>query len=373
MSRTEPATLTRVATIDATLLRLPLVQPKPRNRGVGERPRYADHVLVRVADASGVTGWGEIPGSAGWRALVEEFAPALLRHSWQRPTDVEHAWAGLPADPAVRCGLDVACWDLWSRQRDTPLSHALGGTRTAVTAGVTLARQPSLEALVHEVNRQVGSGFKRIRLEIEPGWDIEVVRAVQAAFPYLALQVDAGGRYSEDPDHLATLRALDDYGLLAVEQPFASDDLAAHARLRRDLRTPVAIRCPAGSLDRLDEAIRTEAASALHLSMSAMGGLTPARRAHDRAVDAGWQVWCGSDHETGVGRAAIVALASLRGVTLPTEMPGAGGRFSRDVVTPPVRAHDGIVPVPLTRPGLGHEVDPGAIRAMAVTSLTLTG
>ncbi|WP_046472191.1 enolase C-terminal domain-like protein [Allosalinactinospora lopnorensis] len=373
MSRTEPATVTRIATIDAFLLRLPLVHPGSRKGRAGAQPRFARHALVRVTDDNGVSGWGEIPAieSGEWQALAEDFAPALLRYPWQRPTEAPHAWADLPWWPTVAAGLDVACWDLWSRQRSTPLAHTLGGDRTAITAGVTLGRQPSLESLVLEVNRQVGAGFRRIRLEIGPGWDTDVVQAVQQSFPFLVLQVNGGGRYTESPDDLAGLRALDQYGLLAIEQPFADDDLAAHARLHRELRTPIALNTSVTSLETLDDAIRTEAADALNLRVARLGGLTPARRAHDRAADAGWRVWCGSDGESGVGRAAIVALSALPGITLPSEMPGAGGRFSREVVTPSVRAHDGITPIPLTQPGLGHEIDEESVRRLTAESVSL--
>ncbi|ASU83224.1 O-succinylbenzoate synthase [Nocardiopsis gilva YIM 90087] len=373
MSRTEPATVTRVATIDATLVRLPPAHPRSGARAAERRPRQVQHALVRVTDDNGVCGWGEIPAvdADRWRALVDGFSPALLRHSWMRPTEAALAWVDLPHDPAVASGLDVACWDLWSKQRGTPLSHALGGERTAITAGVTIDRQPSLDSMVLEVNRQVGSGFRRIRLEIEPGWDVEPIRAVQESFPFLVLQVTGRGRYTEDPADLEALRALDEYGLLAVEQPFADDDLAAHARLRRDMRTTIALDTSVDSLATLDDAIRLEAAGALNLRVARMGGLTPARRAHDRAADAGWDVWCGSDGESGIGRAAIVALASLPGISLPSEMPGAGGIHARDVAVPPVRAHDGITPIPLTQPGLGHEIDARTLRALAVRSVTL--
>ncbi len=339
------------------------------------RPRFCQHALVRVTDDNGVSGWGEVPGISdeAWLALVQDFAPALLSHRWQRPTESVRAWADLPWRPHVTAGLDVACWDLWSRQRDTPLSHALGGDRTAITAGATLGQQPSLETLVLEVNRQVGAGFRRVRLEVGPGWDVDLVRAVQQSYPFLVLQVNAGGRYTESPEDLDRLRALDEYGLVTIEQPFAADDLAAHARLRRELRTPVALNDSVTSPDALDEAIRMEAGDALNLRVAQLGGLTPARRAHDRAADAGWQVWCGSDGESGVGRAAIVALSALPGITLPSEMPGAGGRFTRDLVRPPVRAHDGVIPIPLTQPGLGHEIDEGAVRALTVKSTSLDG
>lgn len=372
MSPTEPATLARVTGIDATLVRLPLVHP--RSRGAAEaRPQFARHALVRVRDESGNSGWGEVPliDDERWRMLVDDHAPALLRHSWQRPTEAADAWADLPRVPPVAAGLDAACWDLWSRQRGTPLSHALGGNRTAFTAGATVARQPSEESLVREVNRQVGSGFRRVRLEVGPGWDTDVVHTVQETFPYLVLQVDGGGRYTEDPADLRALHALDSYGLVTIEEPFARGDLDAHARLRRALRTPVALSTSIDSLETLDRAIASEAAGALSLRMSLLGGLTPARRAHDRAVDAGWDVWCGWDAESGVGRAAIAALASLPGVSLPSEMPPAGGHITRETVRPPVRAHEGITAIPLTVPGLGYEVDTRQVRSMALDSVTL--
>jgi len=372
VSRTEPTTLTRVAAVEIRLVRLALTRPRPQ-RSPGESDRFVRHILVRVRDDTGASGWGEIPRADRdlWDALVDEYAPALVGHRWQRPTEAAAAWQPFAPRPAVAAALDTACWDLWSRQRGIPLAHALGGVRTAVTAGVTLGPQPSLELLVQEVNRQVGAGYKRVRLHIRPGWDVEAVRAVREAYPSLVLQVDGGGRYTESPEHLDALRSLDDYGLLAIEQPFPAGDLAAHARLNRSLRTPVALDDSVDSLERLDEAIRMEAASALNLRIVRMGGITQARRAHDRAVDAGWQVWCGSDQESGLGRAAVVALATLPGTTLPCEMPPAGERFVPDLVSPTVRSHDGVVAVPLTQPGLGHEVDQRTVDTLTVRSASV--
>lgn len=344
MAHTGAATATRIIELEMVRLRPSVGHDAP--------------VLVRVADADQVSGWGELPAASSeqWEALCEQYAPALLNHEWYRPTDASRAWADLPFDPAVSSALDTACWDLWSRRRGTPLAHALGGERTALTAGTTLTCRSTVESMVREVNRQVGAGFRRIRLKIGPGRDLDVLHAIQASFPFLVLQVDAGGLYSESPEHLEALHALDDLGLLAIEDPFAPEDLAAHARLRAELRTSVALYRPLGSVEDLSGAIRAEAGNAVNVDPSRLGGLTPARRAVDRAVDAGWQVWCGSSAVTGVGRAAVVALASLEGATLPVEMPGAGNR-GRGLVVPAVRAHDGVVPVPLTDSGLGHSVD----------------
>lgn len=363
MAHTGSATATRIVELELIRLRPPA---GGRNSGAG------GPALVRVADGAGVSGWGELPWAtvAQWGALTSAFAPALLQHSWKRPTEAGEAWADLPWDPAVASALDTACWDLWSRQRGTPLSHALGGARTALTAGVTLPRQATVESVVTEVNRQVGAGFRRIRLEVAPGWDTDVVRAVQVSFPFLVLQVDAGGRYTESSTDLDALRTLDGLGLLAIEDPFAPDDLAAHTRLAAELRTPVALGRSLESVEDLARAVRAEAGGAVNVDLTRLGGLTSARRVVDRAVDAGWRVWCGSSAVTGIGRAATVALASLSGATLPVEMPAAGGR-GRDLVLPPVRAHDGVVPIPLTESGLGHGVDRAAVAERTVRALVV--
>ncbi|GAB3707590.1 enolase C-terminal domain-like protein [Nocardiopsis oceani] len=362
MTHTGAVTVTRIVELELVRLR-----PSLAGRGAGR----AAPVLVRVSDGA-VSGWGEVSRATPeqWDALSRTFAPALLEHSWRRPTEVTEAFADLPWDPALVGALDSACWDLWSRQRSTPLAHALGGERTALTAGVSLPRQVTVESVVTEVNRQVGAGFRRIRLEIEPGWDTDVVRAVQGSFPFLVLQVDAGGRYTESEAHLDALRSLDSLGLLAIEDPFAPDDLAAHARLNAELRTPVALHRPLSSIEDLRDAVRAEAGRAVNVDPARVGGLTAARRAVDQAVDAGWQVWCGSSALTGVGRAATVALASLSGATLPVEMPGAGTR-GRDLVIPPVRAHDGVVPVPLAERGLGHDVDRSLLSGYTARTVVL--
>jgi o-succinylbenzoate synthase len=357
------------STTATRIVELELIRLRPQGRG--RRDDGDGPVLVRVADGEGVSGWGEVPWATPeqWEALRSAYAPALLDHGWARPTEAGAAWADLPWDPALAGALDTACWDLWSRQRGTPLAHALGGERTALTAGVTVPRTVSVETLFTEVNRQVGAGFRRIRLEIAPGWDTEVVHAVRSRFPFLVLQADAGGRYSESEGHLEALRALDSLELLAIEDPFPADDLGAYARAAAELRTPVALGRPLRSLEDLDHAVRTEAGSAVNVDVSRLGGLTPARRAVDLAVDAGWKVWCGSSAATGVGRAATVALASLAGASLPVEMPGAGHRGRDGLVEPPVRAHEGVVAIPLAESGLGHGVDRAAVAERTAEAL----
>jgi O-succinylbenzoate synthase len=263
--------------------------------------------------------------------------------------------------------VDIACWDLWCRSRGIPVAHALGGTRTAVLAGSAIVANPPLDTLADRVSRYAGAGYSRVTVEIRPGWDVEPIRAIRHAYPALALVADAAGRYTESSGDLAALEALDAYGLLAIERPFGHDDLEAHTRLQHRIATAV---CPdVGDLETLDAVISAGAGRALSLHVDRLGGLTAARSAHDRAYAAGWDVWCGRAGPFGIGQAATVAVASLPGCTLPSDVAEIAG--GPEFVSPPVRANGGVVAVPLTQPGLGHDVDEEGIIRLASRALRI--
>ncbi|WP_306434479.1 enolase C-terminal domain-like protein [Actinomadura roseirufa] len=335
------------------------------------RGRRPESILVRLAGDDGTVGWGEAaapdgPAASAWADIEERMGPALIGLEWERPEDVS-ATADLGARVAA-AAIDVACWDLWCRARGLPLAHALGGTRTSITTGARISPEPVLETVTGRVNQAVGAGHTRVTLDVRPGWDIEPVRLIRQAYPALALVADAGHAYTASPEHLAVLEGLDAYGLVAVERPFAAADLAAHARLQR--RVGMAIAPDIGDLDTLDAALSLEAGRALHLRLDRLGGLTAARSAHDLAFAAGWDVWCSGSGAFGVGQAAAVALAALPGCTLPSDVsdPAGGPVF----VTPPVRSSGGVVGVPLTQPGLGHEIDEERIGRLATRRVRLS-
>lgn len=361
-----------VAAVEAFRVSLPLVHTFQTS---SHRKSHLEHIVVRVTDADGAAGWGEIASPSDpyyspetvdtcWMVLRRYLAPALAGAAWEHPAEAGAAWARIRGHHFAKAGLDVACWDLWTRRSQTPLAAALGGTRPEIPAGVSLGIEPTIDELLAQVARHVGDGYGRVKLKIAPGWDVEPVRAVRAAYPDLQLQVDANGVYPETPEVLTLLRELDGYGLLLVEQPYAPGALAAHARLAAAIGTPVCLDESIDDLDQLDTAITLHAGSVLNIKVSRMGGLTPARAAHDRAVAAGWRVWCGGMHEFGIGRAANVAIASLPGFTLPSDVSGSDKYYAHDIVTPPIHAHAGQVPVPTT-PGLGHEVNESMIRSTA--------
>ncbi|GLW11821.1 o-succinylbenzoate synthase [Microtetraspora sp. NBRC 13810] len=287
-----------------------------------------------------------------WAGLEEVLAPALIGVDWEHPDELGE----IPGGSAV----DMACWDLWARMRGVPLAHALGGSRTSLTATVRIGAERSLESLVARVNRQVCGGYSHVTLDVQPGWDVEPVRAVRAAYPGLAISLDAQGGYTD----MEALIALDSYGIAVIERPFASGDVAGHAELQDRLSAAVAVEVR--SEDDLVDYVTGHAARALLLRPSHFSSLSRVRRTHDRAVSAGWDILCAGGQGTGVARAATVAVASMPGCTLPCDVTQPPR--SAQIVTPPVGASGGVVAVPLTQPGLGHSIDEARLARLAKAS-----
>ena len=345
-------------------VRLPLVHGFETS---SHRKSEIDHVLVEATDADGAVGWGEIATPAdpyycsettdgAWRTAVRHLAPAALGTPWETPEQLEQAWARVRGHEFAKAGFSIAVWDLYARAGGRSLAGALGGTRTTVSAGVSLGIEADVDALLAQVQRQVDAGYTRVKLKIAPGWDVVPVRAVRSAHPGVALHVDANGAYPDTAASTEVFRALDREGLTMIEQPYTPRDFLAHARLQAQLDTPLCLDESVVETADLQTMLALDAGRVLNIKVSRMGGLTQARRAHDVAKDAGVPVWCGGMHEFGVGRAANVALSSLPGFTLPSDVSGSDKYYARDVVVPPVVARGGQVPVP-TEPGLGHRVD----------------
>ncbi|GLX03708.1 o-succinylbenzoate synthase [Microbispora sp. NBRC 16548] len=309
----------------------------------GRRP---ETVLIKITDYGGMVGWGEAvdPAEAG---PLERGLPALVGLDWEHPAELGEIPGGAAGD--------MACWDLWGRMNGVPLSHALGGSRTSLIATVRLAADRSLESMVARVNRHVCAGYGHVTLDVHPGWDVEPLRAVRAAYPGLAIAVDGRGAYTE----IAQLEALDAYGVVAIERPFK--DLLTSADLQDRVSAAVAVEVT--SVSDLDEAVSLKAGRALLLRPAKFGSLGAVRLAHDRAVEAGWDIVCAGGLGAGLARAATVAVASLPGCSLPSDV--AEPPRSAQVVLPPVGASGGVVAVPLTQPGLGHTVDEDRVRRMA--------
>jgi O-succinylbenzoate synthase len=357
-------------------VRMPLVHEFQTS---SHRKAFLDHILVELEDASGAIGWGEIASSSDpyyapetvescWHIASQYLLPAVLDRPWTHPDQLAAVWSKVRGNNFAKAGVDTAAWVLYAGANSMPLATALGGKRTEVVAGVSLGIEPTIDDLLTQVDSQVAAGYPRVKLKIAPGWDVEPVRAVRAAYPDLDLHVDANGIYTADD--LTLLQGLDEFGLTMIEQPFAPRDLLTHARLQRTIETPVCLDESIETVDDLETALALEALQVLNIKVSRMGGLTPAREAHDRAQAAGIPVWCGGMHEFGIGRLANVALSSLAGFTLPSDVSASEKYYARDVIEPAVVAVEAVVQVP-GGSGLGHAVDRALIEANTVAEFAL--
>ncbi|WP_427891336.1 o-succinylbenzoate synthase [Kribbella sp. GL6] len=355
-------------------VRMPLVHAFQTS---SHRKAYLDHILVALEDASGAVGWGEIASPSDpyyasetvetcWHIASRYLLPAIIGRRWTHPSQLQAD--KIRGNQFAKSGLDVAAWVLWAEAQQLPLATVLGGQRTEVVAGVSLGIEPTIDDLLAQVQQQVESGYPRVKLKIAQDWDVEPVRAVRAAYPKLDLHVDANGIYTAG--ELDRLVELDGFGLTMIEQPFAPRDLLAHAELQRRIGTPVCLDESVETVADLETALGLGALRVLNIKVSRMGGLTAARAAHDRAQDAGIPVWCGGMHEFGVGRLANVALSSLAGFTLPSDVSASEKYYARDIVEPAVTAVGGVVQVP-DGPGLGHQVDREFVVANTVEELRL--
>ena len=354
----------KITRIQLHEVRLPLVHSFQTS---SHRKSSLDHILVELTDDAGRTGWGEIASPAdpfycpettdtAWLISERYLVPRALDADWATPAELETAWEKIRGHEFTKAGFVGAAWDLWAKAEGVSLASALGGTRNEVRAGVSLGIEPTIDALLEQVEKQLVAGYHRIKLKIAPGWDLEPVHAVRAAHPDIDLHVDANGAYTSDDQTIDYLLGLDAAHLTMIEQPFAPRDFVGHARLQQRLQTPVCLDESVVSLDDLQTMIALDAGRVLNIKVSRMGGLTVAKAAHDLATEHGIPVWCGGMHEFGVGRAANVAISSLPGFTLPSDVSGSDKYYARDVIVPPVVAHDGTVAVP-SAPGIGHEVD----------------
>ena len=342
-----------------------------------------DILLVRVegvADGAATIGWGECVAMdeprysaeyvAGAAAVIEHFfVPELLRAGDLRADGVASLLAVFEGHPMAKASLEMAVLDAELRAAGRSFAEHLGAVRDRVPAGVSVGITDTVGELLDQVAGYLDDGYLRIKLKIEPGVDIERVAAVRERFgDGLTLQVDANAAYTlDDAAHLAQLDAFD---LLLIEQPLATDDLRHHSLLATRMRTPICLDESILSAKGAADAIALGACSIVNIKAGRVGGYLEAVRVHDVCQVHGVPVWCGGMLETGLGRAANVALAALPGFTLPGDTSASDRYWIRDLTEPFVLGSDGHVAVP-SGPGLGVEPLPDVLAEVTTSSTWL--
>lgn len=367
----------RIASVEVHRCALPLVRPFRTSFGT----EYTKDVLIlQVTTEDGVVGWGECVAAPD-PLYSHEFNDAALL-VWQEflvprvmgrdltAEDVPALLGPVRGHPMARGALELAILDAQLRASGQSLAAYLGSTRAEIPCGVSVGipDDDSLDTLLAEVSGYVDDGYKRIKLKIQPGWDLVPTRLVHDTWPDIPLQVDANQAYSRnDIDHLV---GLDEFGLLLVEQPIHEEDYLGHKLLAGRMVTPVCLDESVLSVDNAESLIDYGACEIVNIKAGRVGGYLSAKAIHDMALGRGIPVWCGGMVETGLGRAANVALASLPGFTLPGDT-SASDRFYTQDLTEPFVMQDGMMTVP-TGPGLGVEPIPDILAELTVSRQSLT-
>jgi o-succinylbenzoate synthase len=358
--------------VELRRIQMPLVSPFRTSFGTETR---RDVLLLRaVTDEA--EGWGECVAmsdplysseyvDAAADVLTRFFIPAVAGAERLDAYAVGRVLAPFKGHRMAKAALEMAVLDAELRAAGRPLARELGASRDRVPCGVSVGIMNSIGELLDAVGGYLDAGYVRIKLKIEPGWDVEPVRAVRERFgDDILLQVDANTAYTlADARQLARL---DPFDLLLIEQPLDEEDVLGHAALSKVIRTPVCLDESITSARAAADAIRLGACEIVNIKPGRVGGYLEARRIHDVCVAHNIPVWCGGMLETGIGRAANVALAALPGFTLPGDT-SASDRYFRTDVTAPFVLQDGHLPVP-TGPGLG--VDPLPEVLTEITSST---
>jgi O-succinylbenzoate synthase len=342
----------KIERLELRLLELPLVHFFETSFGRVDDKHF---ILVR-ADGDGASGYGECvadtdpyysaeTNETAWHIISEFIAPRVLGVELAHPRDVFPALKAIRGHNMAKAAVEMAAWDLYARQRREPLWRTLGGVRDRIASGVSVGIQPSLADLAASVERELAAGYRRIKIKVKPGWDLDPVRTIRERFGSIPLMVDANAAYTAgDAEHLARL---DEYGLMMIEQPLDYDDIAEHAHLQRRLKTAICLDESIKSPGAAREAIAAGACRIINIKPGRIGGFGESIRLHDLCAGHGIPVWHGGMLESGIGRAANIHLSTLPNFTLPGDVAASKRYFSPDLIEPPIEvAADGTIAVP---------------------------
>lgn len=366
-----------------THLQIPLKEPF---RISGGEVAIKDAILVTLETAAGAGHGESSPMSAGfgystdtpegcWQDLTDRIAPSLLGKSFstvEEIGDLARTWTGSRFAVA---GAETACWDLLAQARRETLAEMLGASAEAVERGIesglTVGLCKTIVELLKTIESHLTEGYRRVKIKIQPGRDVELVRAIRQHFGDVPLMVDANAAYKRTD--LDVFKQLDEHDLLMFEQPMAPDDLDGLAALQKAVTTPVCLDESADTLERTAEAIRLGACRIVNIKLQRVGGFGPALALNELCQKNGVACWVGTMPELGVGQAQGISLAALANCKYPTDVAPSARWFVDDYVVPAIEmTTPGLLTVP-GRPGLGYQVDPVKLRRYQVRSQEFTG
>jgi O-succinylbenzoate synthase len=361
----------KIDAVEVRVLKMRLLKPFRTSFGV-QQDRYP--LLVRL-EIGGRSHWGECVAGEGpwysyetvetaWQMLKGYLVPAILGRELPDVAALEALFLPVRGHRMAKACIEMALTAALAEEARKPLATYLGGVRDRIETGVSVGIQSTTDELLDTIARHLAEGYRRIKVKIEPGWDINVIAAIRKRYPEITLMADANSAYElDDAAHLAQL---DPFRLLMLEQPLAVGDLVDHAALQRQLTTPICLDESIEDARNARHALQLGACRVINIKPGRVGGFAEARRIHDLARSAGVPVWCGGMLETGIGRACNVALATLPNFRLPGDISASARYWAEDIIDPPFTlARGGTIAVP-TRWGLGVRVKVDLVERLTV-------
>jgi O-succinylbenzoate synthase len=342
----------RIRRIEIRELRIPLVHLFETSFG---RTTLRRILLVRV-ETEGAEGWGEVtcgesplynyetPETA-WHILRDFLIPRVPRRDVGSPSELTQQFRAIRGHRMAKAALENALWVIEAVKQAVPLARLIGGTLDEVECGVSIGIQESVEALFEKIACELAAGYRRVKLKVKPGWDMDVLEAVRNRFPNIPLMADANSAYTlADFDHL---KQFDRFKLMMIEQPLGWDDMIDHAKLQCRLDTPICLDESIHSADDARKAIEIGACRIINIKLGRVGGFTEACRVHGVCRERGVPVWCGGMLESGIGRAQNIALSTLPGFSLPGDVSASKRYWTEDIIDPQVTVNsEGKILVP---------------------------
>jgi o-succinylbenzoate synthase len=366
----------KIERLTITHVRVPLLEPFRISSGaIAEK----DGIVVELY-AQGLVGVGESSPMAGsfyspdtpekcWNELCDVVAPAILNGEFDGSADWNSVLDELPAGNFTRAGVETAFWDLTAQLEDKPLHEMLGGQNRPIEAGLVVGLYDTIANTLRTVERYLVSGYRRLKLKIEPGRDVDIVKAARKEFGNIALSVDANGSYTLDD--INVFRALDECGLTMFEQPFPGSFLEEMAELQQKVRTPICLDESLHSSDQLQLAIELGSFRIANFKIQRVGGFHRALEMNRICCEHGIPAWVGTMPELGVGQAQGVALASLPNFVYATDVEASERWYCDDIISPFILVRNGCIELP-NRAGLGYDLDRSKMRSYQVASRTFT-
>ena len=348
----------KIERVELALLYLPYVRFFETSLG---REEGRSFIIVKVY-ADGLCGYGEVVANSAplysyettataWIILKEFLVPLILEKKIFSPADFYKEAGRFRGHPMAKAGLELALWDLQAKKEGLPLWKLYGGTKTVIPAGVSVGIENAVPELLERIEFFLGEGYQRIKIKIKPGWDVETVKEVRKRFPDIPLQADANGAYSLADKE--TLKKLDEFSLLMLEQPFPPYDLWDHGRLQKEMKTPLCLDESVISADSARQALEMGSCRIINIKVGRVGGMIEVRKIHDFCRSQGVPVWCGGMLESGIGRAHNLHIASLPNFKLPNDLSASKRYYREDLIEPPIElSKDGTIKVP-EGPGIG--------------------